>query len=115
MQIPKIYDHYLVHGFRWKTQRDQLLCPTEMHTGHLFNTLKMIWNHTMKDEYKFKPYRLYCFPPEYTEDYLVCAIVFISRELFSRNDLRVNQLQVLKQMSAIFKSDNKNISLLSVN
>jgi len=38
-------------AFTWKTQDGELLSPPEMKTTHLFYSLRMIWNHSMPEEY----------------------------------------------------------------
>lgn len=46
-------------NFRWITQQGESIHPTAMSTWHLFNSLKMIWNHTVPGEFQFMPYKPY--------------------------------------------------------
>ena len=45
--------------FRWMTQDGDVLTTREMSTWHLFNSLKMIWNHTIPIQFRFLPYKPY--------------------------------------------------------
>jgi len=35
----------IIKNFKWKTMEGQVLTMSEMETGHIFNSMKMIYNH----------------------------------------------------------------------
>ena len=76
-----------VHKFEWKDRNNNFYCVEDMATRHLFFTLRMIWNHTMPEEAKLKPYNKYKFGEFYTEAYLMDAIINIYYELIKRPDI----------------------------
>lgn len=74
--------------FRWKTQNDEFLYPSDMETRHLFFTVRMIWNHSAPPALKLLPYREYSFGPHYTPEYMVKAVRNILYELMRRSDIK---------------------------
>ena len=73
--------------FAWKDKDNNYHQIHDMETRHLFYILKMIWNHSMQDDFKLKPYKKYYFSDFYTEKYMIDAVRSILPELLMRNDL----------------------------
>lgn len=86
--------------FLWRTQTGEFKKITDMHTCHLYNTFKMIWNHSVPEEMKVLPYKKYSFGKYYTNDYVREAIKNMILELQSRQDLSSVQLAELLQMKS---------------
>lgn len=83
----------------WKTSDNRRLSPSNMDTNHLFNTLKMIWNHFMPTEFRITPFKQYSyFSSFYTREYLGEAIQKIGKELLNRDDLTPSQKDQLQYM-----------------
>lgn len=74
-----------------------------MRTGHLFNTIAMLWHHFMPPEarlYAHKRYRMgERFTPEYTEE----ALRVLLAELMSRDDMTPFQRRSLEKMAGFFR------------
>lgn len=77
--------HLPTESFRWRTRQNERLAPKHMRTGHLFNTVSMIWNHVMPDDAATHNFNQYAFGPTYTHQYLTQAIVAMLPELLSRD------------------------------
>lgn len=86
--------------FKWKTSRDEHIPVASMETRHLFNTVRMIWNHTMPRDAALEPYRRYAFGPFYTPEYMKAAIYHIMRELKTRQDITDAQRADLDRMAS---------------
>lgn len=75
--------------FKWRTQQNEWLLPSEMETRHLYYTLRMIYNHSMPSDVRLYPYKQYRFDPNiYTKEYITEAIRNLSYELATRNDIK---------------------------
>jgi hypothetical protein len=92
----------------WIDRQGTAQLPSSMITRHLFYTLRMIWNNFMPPAARVGDFRPYTFdlrthPPEY----LMAAILNLGTELFSRTDLRPDQIFQLDQMRQ-WIADNNN-------
>lgn len=74
--------------FEWKDRDNNFYYVENMTTSHLFFTLRMIWNHTMPEEAKLRPYIKYRFGSYYKEKYMLDAVINIFHELEKRHDLK---------------------------
>jgi hypothetical protein len=88
--------------FEWRTRKGELLPVSDMTTGHLFHTFKMIWNNFMPREARVHPVRIYSFPSFYTQEYMKSAVKNIYPELISRSNLSDIQIATLREMEAYF-------------
>lgn len=86
----------------WRDTKGQFHEPATMETRHLFYTLRMIWNHSMPESVRLRPYRHYDFGPFYTAEYLQHALLHIGRELLQRSDLRPDWKADLAHMAKHF-------------
>ncbi len=86
--------------WKWRTQDGRHFRVKEMATAHLFNTILMIWNHTMPESARFPPFRQYQLGDFYTKAYLVTAVQNIATELVTRDDVTARQREILGQMMA---------------
>jgi hypothetical protein len=89
-----------VDSIHWRTREGEILTPSEMKTSHLFNCVRMIFNHTAPDEMKLRPFKHW--PgwdraPSYQKR--VCVTAFL-RELLHRSDLGPEQIDQLRHMAA---------------
>ena len=55
-----------------------------MKTGHLFNTVRMIWNNSVTADRRVGFIKLYAFGDNYTESYLREAYLNLRAELWTR-------------------------------
>lgn len=88
-------------NFRWKmaaVNGGDHLRPSEMRTGHLFNVVKMIWNNKMPAHMRIGSVKLYNFGPSHSDEYLKTSICHIMAELMQRNDLTLEQVNMLRAM-----------------
>lgn len=70
--------------FVWRTHDGRELTPQEMETKHLFNTLKMVWNHSCPVRAQIRPFKRWWFGPSYTKTYMANAVRFMYAELLTR-------------------------------
>ena len=96
MKIEPSANYALDKTWRWKDRKHNFYYPKDMETSHLFNTLKMIWNHTMP--VKVGIYNAYTFPAFYTDAYMKQAIKHLTIELAKRNDLYPSSQMQLRFM-----------------
>ena len=73
--------------FLWRTRGGAFVTPADMETRHLYFTVRMIWNHSVPDQYKLKPYTRYTFCSFYVSGYMSEAIKNMLVELSTRQDL----------------------------
>lgn len=87
----------------WRDRHGERHRPAQMETGHVFNTMKMIWNNLVPIEFHVghNP-RLYHFGPHYTKDYMVKAIYQMGHQLTQRT-LTDEQMAMLRQMHFYFQ------------
>jgi len=88
----------LTKPFQWRDRNGDFHDVAKMETRHLFYTVRMIWNHTVPDFLKLRPYIEYTFNPFYTPEYMYNAVEAILNELASR-DLPPEYEGILKWMS----------------
>ena len=94
--------------FKWRTKNGKFITPSEMTTSHLFFTLRMIWNHTMPEDAKLRPYTHYSFGVRYPREYMIDAIRALTIELAARNDIdKFACLKELNMMAAYFKKQER--------
>lgn len=84
--------------WKWRTKDGRHFRVKEMATAHLFNTILMIWNHTMPESAKFRPFREYEFGEFYTKEYMVAAVQHMATELVTRDDVTAVQKDILRYM-----------------
>lgn len=88
--------------FKWRQNGGQHIRVTDMDVNHLWNTLRMAWNHSVPEDLKvFGRYRKYNFGPDYTDEYMRKAIVAIHKELITR-DLTPKMLNDLNRMRILY-------------
>lgn len=96
--IMRIYAGGTVEQFKWRSSDGIFHDVEHMATRHLFYTLRMIWNHSAKQQYRIRPYNKYTFSKFYTEKYLKRAVIAMVREVSYRTDLQGWQKDELRHM-----------------
>lgn len=86
--------------FKWKTRDGRTYEIVKMTTTHLFNTISMIWNHSMPKDVRTHNFNQYAFGKSYTRDYMMTAVRLMLPELLARPDLSEFQLRRLQYMHA---------------
>lgn len=81
--------------FRWRDRNGVFHSVKDMDTNHLFNVLRMIWNHAVPEGMKILPYHRYTFGKFYTPQYMKDAIRYMAKELSGRTDLRGQNIKYL--------------------
>lgn len=85
-------------SFRWR-DKDGIMHPVEeMSTRHLFYTVRMIWNHSVPEEFRLRPYRPYKFSTFYTPRYMSDGVGAMLDELSRRENIPAEFLSALKYM-----------------
>lgn len=96
---------YEITPFQWRDRSGKFYPPAEMETRHLFYTLKMIWNHSVPEHMKLKPYKRYTFNSFYTNEYMTKAVKALTAELKIRENIEIylptlNKIQMrLKELN----------------
>lgn len=88
-------------NFRWKmaaVNGGEAVRPSDMRTGHLFNVVKMIWNNKMPHHMRVGSVKLYRFGPSHSDEYLKTSICHIMAELMQRDNLTLEQVNMLRAM-----------------
>ena len=73
--------------------------PKDMGTSHIFYTIRMIWNHTVPEHLKIRPFRGYNFSPFYTVEYMEQAMAVLSEELARRGSLSIDYTPLIEQVN----------------
>lgn len=99
----------VVETFEWKPAgSDRPGIPLhEMSTTHLYNVLRMIWNHTAPEELKLQPYRQYKFGAFYTVEYMQTAVRLMLAELDNRTGLSTRSAKEVRYMTEVLKIEDK--------
>lgn len=95
-----------VEDFKWLAADGRFVRPKDMTTRHLFYTLRMIWNHTVPEHMKFKPYIRYVFPEFYSNQYMILAVRYMMKELLSRTHCEEFVGTVLEMRRHLIDYDN---------
>lgn len=85
----------LSQPYTWVDQNGHHHLVQDMETGHLFNTISMIWNHLMPKGAETHNYKRYRFGPMHTFRYMAETVRFMIPALLARPDLTKPQLDRL--------------------
>lgn len=88
----------IIEAWRWRDKFGTFLRVEQMDTGHIFNTLRMIWNHSMPASAITHDFIRHTFTGFYTPEYLRSAILPLTIELSKRKDMLAYQERHLKFM-----------------
>lgn len=97
MKIEKYKTTSVRESFKWRDRKGSFYLVSDMGTGHLFFTLRMIWNHSMHCSVTDSVYNKYNFSSFYTLEYMLQAIRAIFPELVKREDLTNSQKDWISQ------------------
>lgn len=89
--------------FEWKDKSDNFYKVEEMETRHLFFTVRMLWNHSVPDDFKLYPYKQYSFSAFYSKDYVREAIRCMLHELSTRNNIMPKWENDLDYMARVLR------------
>jgi len=70
-----------------------------MATSHLFNVLRMVWNHSAPEEFKLHPFKRYNFGSHYTANYMAEAVRAMIAELGTRSNISAYEQAGLTHMA----------------
>lgn len=90
--------HLSIDGMEWTTADGRTLRMTEMATTHLFFSVRMIWNHSVPEQMRFKPYRRWRFARP--ASYYAVKLRGLLTELALRDDLPGWMDRQLQEMAA---------------
>ena len=103
--------HLPANKFRWRDREGEFHDIEQMDTRHLFNTVRMIWNHSMPEAVRSTSYKRYTFSPFYTQAYMEYAIRHICRELWSRTDMTDVQREEIESFRHYLESRRKRLEV----
>lgn len=93
--------------YYWKDRHDVQHYIPDMSTGHLFYTVRMIWNHSAPEEARFYPYKRYNFSDYHTPEYICERIPLMLQELARRSNLsEFHTLMVTKMLWYLHEQPN---------
>jgi hypothetical protein len=82
--------------------------PESMSTWHLFNSFRMIWNHTVKREYRIYPYKRYK-KIDWPREKIASAVINLFHELMNRNNRTKRMDDELQIMRETLQRHGKNL------
>lgn len=86
----------LAEPYKWKCNDGRRLTVQEMETKHLFNTIKMIWNHCCPANLQLTPFKQWNLNIE--PNYAKHGVQLMLEELATRKDIKPYMLDSLKKM-----------------
>lgn len=89
--------------FKWRDQKGTFHDPGTMSTHHLFYVLLMVWNHSVPEKMKLRPFREYLFGSFYTGEYMKETVKVLGAELDTRTDLSPRMVHIVKQIHEIIQ------------
>lgn len=89
-------------NFRWVCMDTRIMRPCEMKTSHLFNAVKMIWNHKVPAAWRIQPYTEYKGVTRWGKRETTWAVTNLMNELMNRSDLTEGMIDALKKMAEHF-------------
>jgi len=89
-------------NFRWVCMDTRVMHPCEMQTSHLFNSIKMIWNHKTPAAWRIQPYTEYKGVRKWGNKETKYAIKNLMCELMNRSDLTPGMIDAIKKMHSHF-------------
>jgi len=101
--------------YRWTMSDGTSIAPVDMKTDHLFNTVVMLWHHTMPAEAELYPHRRWRLGPRFTPEYTDTAIRTLLHELMARDGLTPHQIGTLRRMFDLLHRNPKLGSRLLIN
>lgn len=92
--------------FKWQTSDGLRLSPYEMKTDHLFNTLCLLWHHTMPVDAVLHPHKKWRLGPRFTHSYTRAAIKVLLTETLTRAAVLSTAQQItLEKMFAYLRKN----------
>jgi len=102
--IPRVDRFPIDSNFLWQTMEGELLRLPEMQTTHIWNSLKMIWNHRVASPYKIIPYKEYKGIEEWSADHTKWTVLNLYNELMNRSDRTPFMNECLRKMAEYMRS-----------
>lgn len=90
--LPEI-SKQVISDFSWRDRTGVFHKVEDMDSRHLYYTVMMIWNHSVPEIIKFRPFREHVFSSFYTGRYMLDAVVIMLKELSLRYSADNNQLE----------------------
>lgn len=85
-------------NFRWQCQDGRIMRAQEMHTSHLYNSLKMLWNNTVPRAYVVLPFN-HKYKVNIERDQRRWAVGNLFNEIMNRTDRTPAMDEGLRQMA----------------
>lgn len=85
--------------FIWMTAEGECLLVTQMRSGHLYNCVKMLWNHTVPERFRMAKFVKYSLGMPMKERTI--ALRALLTELHKRKDLLPHEVTILNEMVRI--------------
>lgn len=99
MQLSKVNKNELAENFVWYDRWGGKHPIKGMKTNHLFDTVNMVWNHALPEQYKTHDYVRYTFGDRHTPEYMLRAVRLMLPALVAREDLNEFQMKRLQMMA----------------
>lgn len=108
--VPRTDRYPIDPNFIWQTQEGKLVRVQTMMTSHIWNSLKMIWNHRVPVQCRIIPFKHYgkIGPQHWKKKHARYAIKNLFNELMNRNDITPFVKESLKKMAKHMQSGNWN-------
>lgn len=83
-----------------------------METRHLFHVVRMIWDHSMPEEFQTEFQNRYLFPSYYSKDYMALTIRLMLPVLLNRKDLEPYMQYWLDHMRKCILGEAKQLNFV---
>lgn len=94
-------------NFRWVCMDTRVVRPVEMATSHLFNCVKMIWNHNVPVYWHIEPFTEYRGAYRWPAAKVRVAVYNLLGELLNRTDRTKAMDEAITKMNTFFHKPNK--------
>ena len=84
--------------YRWRTHQGEHVLPSEMETGHLVYSLRMVFNHTVPEEFRVPGGKRWADIDHWPADYLRASVKHLMEEAIKRKDLTAGHAAILHGM-----------------
>jgi hypothetical protein len=71
--------------FQWKQANEEMILPKNMETKHIVNTIYMLWNHVVSNNFKIDKLEEHTFDSSYNDQYMKDAFCHLIHELENRS------------------------------
>jgi hypothetical protein len=109
----KLYTSFAIaREYEWRDKQGEFHKIEDMETRHLFHVVRMVWDHSVPEEWQTSFRTRYHFPEFYTELYMALTIRLMLPALLVRSDLTPEMWYWLSYMRQCLLDDRLSIPFM---